>query len=169
MVKLNGFLVAVSICAALAGCKKKDESKAGDMKSTEPVATPSADPKPVAAGSAAPAGSAAAPTPNAPSKTLASQDDYDAASLALAEAGTKVYVAAGTDCARLSADLTKYASDNKDALAAIKAFEAANPDAYGTFTTKHADKFNEMLSSVSPSTVACQDDKGFETALAMLR
>src|SRR4051812_21422213 len=106
--------LALTTCTLLlltTGCKKKDEAKTAD---------PTTEAKP---GEAKP--TEAKPTEAKPAAggAITNAADYEAKGTELMDKMTALFVADGTNCDKLAADVSTFLDENKDAFTSSKAFE----------------------------------------------
>ncbi|GEM_PF-5557740 len=137
--------ILITACLLISACKKKED--AGATAQTAPT---SVDVKP---SEAKPAGLA-----------FATAAEYEAKTSPLMDAVIATYVADGTNCDKLAADLRKLVIDNKDTFNAAVAYEHAHP----------ADKkvlawsSQPYLVAAVPSINACKENKAYSDAVSMI-
>lgn len=150
-------------CLLLSACKKKDEAKPVEPTVVEKkVNAPEAPKLP-----ATEPGKVAEPSKPAAVK-ISNAAEYDTKATDLTDKIIGVFVAGGTDCDKLAADLTKLIDEQGGLFAGLKDFEAANPEAKKAFDDKMKPKEKEYEEKIRPSFMACEKHQGLTAAIAKL-
>jgi hypothetical protein len=151
-------LVTLSITLALAACKK-EEKPAAAGEAAKPAAGEAA--KPVAGET---------PTPAAPAAggAIASDADYESKAMGAMDKLTAIFAAAGKDCDKLAAEITKFGAENKALMVSSKAYEKDHPDAKKALDEKMKPKMEGMMGAMGPAMEACKDHKGLADAMTSM-
>ena len=148
-------IILLASVLLFSACKKKDEAKP-----TEPTAVEKKEgDKPVEA-------KPAEGTP--PENKIVNANDYESKATDITNKMLAVFVAAGKDCDKLAADMTKFINDNKTVMESLTAFEKTNPDAEKAFDKKMEGREKEMEEKLSPAFEACKDHAGLKQAMSNL-
>jgi hypothetical protein len=147
-------LVTLSITLALAACKKEQKPAAGEA--AKPAAGEAA--KPVAGEAAKPAAGGA----------IASDADYESKALGAMDKMTAIFTAAGKDCDKLAAELTKFGAENKALMVSSKQYEKDHPEAKKALDEKMKPKMEGMMGAMGPAMEACKDHKGVADAMTSM-
>lgn len=126
-------------------CKKNDEGKPGQA-----------------------AGETKAASGTSPGAAIASASDYEAKATDITNKLLALFVDGGTDCDKLSTNVSKFADDNRELFAALEEFEKANPGAEQQFDDKMKSREKELEQKLSPSFDACRNHAGMKAAMEKL-
>lgn len=167
-------LLSFTLALSLAACKDKGKTEA--TPEAKPATGEAAKPA-----EAKPADKAAeTPTPTETAKpdeakpaeaaatTIKDEADYEARTVALFKGLQNAFVTNGTDCDKIAASVKTIVDANKDTLAAIKAFEKANPDVEKAVEKRHEKDIEEFQTKLEPAMKACADHKGIGEAMGAL-
>lgn len=147
-------------CLLFAACKKDDAKQAAPATAEKKIDGNAA------AGAAAPAAQPAKPT--AGGVSIASSEEYLAKAVDMTDKVFEMFVAGGTDCDKLAADMSTFVDQHLATMHAIKAFEDAHPEARKAFDDKMAPREKELDATLEPAFEACKDHAGLQTALQKL-
>lgn len=165
---LKSFLVVAVLSLSLFACKKKEGEKAEAPKTTEPSMTASG-----AAPTDKPADPAMKPAdtttpPVAAAGEIKSVDDYTKMGMEMMDQLAGIFTAAGKDCDKLAADLSKWVDANKSKKEAADAFEKANPDAKKALDEKAKPQMEKFIAAMGPAMESCKDHQGLKDAMAKM-
>lgn len=107
-------------------------------------------------------------TKPAEGNTIASDADYETRATELTNKLLAIFVADGTDCDKLAADLTKFGDDHRAVFQSLQAYEKAHPEAEKSFDEKMKPREKEMEEKLGPSFDACKDHEGMKKAMQNL-
>ena len=127
------------------GCKTKEERKPVERA---PASLPA--PGPVGSGA------------------VTTDDEYVTKSLDLATKTLAIFSAAGTDCDKLAAEITKFSDEYRATFAELKAYEKAHPDARKKYDDKMKQHEQLLRDTVGPAIGSCQDHAGLKKAIGSL-
>jgi hypothetical protein len=144
-------LVTLSAALAFAACKKEQKPAAGEAG------------KPAAGEAAKPTEKAAAP-----GGAITSDADYEAKAMGAMDKMTAIFAAAGKDCDKLAADMTKFGAENKALMVSSKAYEKDHPEAKKALDEKMKPKMEGMMGAMGPAMEACKDHKGVADAMTSM-
>lgn len=153
-------VLLLATALALAGCKKKDDTSAAS--SAKPIETAPTKPAEPAATPAAPA-----PAPGG-SALLASDEDYIAKAIVNLDKLTEIFKSNSSDCDKLADGITKLQSDNAAMFAALKAYEAAHPEAKKKFDEAAKGRYAAFEAAAGPVMTTCQNNSRVGDALTKL-
>jgi hypothetical protein len=149
-------LVTLSLTLSLAACKKEQKPAAGEAA------------KPVAGEAAKPADEAAKPAPAAAGGAITSDADYESKAMGAMDKMSAIFTAAGKDCDKLAADLTKFGEENKALMVSSKQYEKDHPEAKKALDEKMKPKMEGMMGAMGPAMEACKDHKGLAAAMTSM-
>jgi hypothetical protein len=165
--KTLSILFLASSLAAV-GCKKQEPATTGSAAApVTATATGSAKTETPAATTPPPA-TTPAPAAAAGAVTFTSDDDYITKASGAMDKVTDIFKNAGTDCDKLAADLTKFATENKSMVVAAQDYEKAHPDAKKKFDDASKTKMTAFEAAAGPAMTACKDSKKVEEAMTKL-
>ena len=108
---------------------------------------------------------AAGEAPRTPERTLASFDDYVAASRLLVGRMTEVFKSAGASCDKLADGLTRLMND-RELIEPIRAYERAHPDAKDKIGVVLKDEIAAVAPLATPAVNACKNNPRVRDAVA---
>jgi hypothetical protein len=164
-------VLSLALALSLTACKDKAKTEAAPeakptTAETKPAETKPTDTKPAEAKPAETTPTEAAkPAAATPVKDEA---DYEARTVALFKGLQDAFVSGGTDCDKIGTAVKTIVDANKDNLAAIKAFEKANPAIEKAVEKRHEADIKEFQTKLEPAMKACADHKGIADAMGGL-